>query len=201
MSRLTHDELDLLEKAGTIMLQIGAESGSDRILNIIQKGITGQNTSDVNKKLAKHSNLLPYYNFMCGFPTETREDLFKSTSLAWDILKHNKMAIISPFHIYKPYPGTAMFEIAKKQGFKEPGTLEEWAKMDWTTQTAFDFPKSLSKLFKSVSIVSIGIDKKVEAQSNSKLLRILAKAYRPYARFRFKNNFYSFMPEKHFMNV
>lgn len=196
IARMSHADLALLEKAGTMLLQFGVESGSDRVLTLIKKGLTRKVAIDTNKKLAYHKQLLPFYNFMCGFPTETKEDLFQSTSLAWNIIKNNDNALVSPFHIYKPYPGTEMYDLALQAGFKQPETLEQWASMDWTGETAFEFPEDLSKTFKAVSIVSIGVDRKIEAQSSSKYLRALAKIYRPYARFRFKTNMYGFMPEK-----
>ncbi len=45
--------LEMLEKSGCRVLQFGAESGSDRILNLLNKGISADDILKVNKKLAK----------------------------------------------------------------------------------------------------------------------------------------------------
>jgi len=39
-------------------------------------------------------------------------------------------------HIYAPYPGTPLFDDARKHGFVPPETLEEWSNYDYyETQT------------------------------------------------------------------
>ena len=59
--------------------------------------------------------------------------------------------------------------------------------------------KKQERLLRRVEMTSILADKKMESHSDSRFWTVAAKMYRPVARFRFKNNFYSFMPEILFM--
>lgn len=194
LERMTSEELNLLEKAGCKFLQIGVESGSDRMLKIINKLITREQVIVVNKKLSDYKFLV-LYNFICGFPTETKEDLFQTTGLMHQLLKDNKNAMVGPVYIYKHYPATALYNLAISQGFKEPKNLEEWANFDWTQTSKFNQTEEMLKLFRKVVIASICVDDKIESQSESFIYRTTAKIYKPIARFRIKNNFYNFMPE------
>ena len=118
---------DILDKAKCRSLELGCESGSNRILkDIIKKGHDVETTKKAIKNLAKTS-ISPMCSFMVGVPTEQKEDVIKSMDLVDWIMKTNKKARCS-FYSYVPYPGTSMMELAKKhQGFKEPKNMHEWS--------------------------------------------------------------------------
>lgn len=195
MTRMDDDTLDLCYRAGCRYLQFGVESGSARIQKLINKQISLDDVVSVNRRLSVYPELNAFFNFICDFPTETKEDLFKSTALAWKLLKENKRAMISHFHHYKPYPGTELAKIALKEGFIIPDTLEEWACFDFTTAAVEKNDKEKASLLRKVEMMSILVDRKMESHSNSLFWTYATKMYRPIARFRFRNNFYSFMPE------
>ncbi len=192
MVRITDQSLENMREAGARFLQFGVESGSQKVLNLIKKRITVEQVVSVNRRLAKCPDVIAFYNFMCGLPGETTEDLFKTTELAIRLLDENPNAYISPFHIYKPYPGTDLYADVKKMGFTEPTSLADWGRFDWTDSVGL---QSQTSLLRKVATASLCIDKKVEMQGDSALMSFLAKVYRPVARFRFRHNFYSFMPE------
>lgn len=122
----------MLEDAGCKMLQFGVESGSDRILNLLNKGITRDEILKVNRKLAK-SNILCRYNFIIGMPTETKEDI-ENTVKFIEQLRHENANLDGPFlNIYTPWPGTKLFDISIKNGFNPPTSLEGWAKFNWNS--------------------------------------------------------------------
>lgn len=112
-----------LHARGLSELQIGVESGNNRILSLLQKKITRKQVIDLNKKLKIRTN----YNFIIGFPTETKQEILDSVSLALKLLEDNPFARISAFYIYTPYPKTPLFHLAVHQGFKPPNNLEGWA--------------------------------------------------------------------------
>lgn len=126
--RMDESVLELLERIGMEHMNIGVESGSPRMLELIDKSINPEEVLAANRKLAKHKKLKPLYNFFSGLPTETEEDLKCSTELVNRLLKENPYAQISGFHQFTPYPGNPLFDFAVKQGFVPPTNLEGWSR-------------------------------------------------------------------------
>lgn len=126
MARASHEFIAKLEKSGCGALTFGAESGSERILNMINKHASIEDIIQSNRKLA-HSKISPHFVTIRGFPTETSKDIVQTYLLNIQLLLENKRAICdSPFLI--PTPGT----IIAKQCLQErldSYTLEDWAQI------------------------------------------------------------------------
>ncbi len=127
---MSEDLTRMLDEAGCRSVFLGVESGSDRILSdIIDKQY--QNGVDDIRTCAKNlskTSISGMYSFMCGTPTETRQELKMSMQLADWIAKTDKKARIS-FYVYAPYPGTRMYQAAIREEFIEPKTIEEWSRV------------------------------------------------------------------------
>lgn len=198
IKRMDNDFLKLMQDIGTRELHMGAESGSQRILDIMKKDMDVRDITLVNRRLIKFPGLLPFYNFFSGVPTETKEDIKKSTDLMLKILKENPRAQVQSFNQFTPYPGTSLYNLAKEYGFKEPTELEQWIDFD-QGDSAKNCPwinKDRQKLMDMLYFTSFFIDKKM-MHLNSKrlrftLFRMLSNTYRPVARFRFKNHLTAF---------
>ena len=123
--------LDLLKRSGCHTLTLGVESGSDSILEQINKGITRDQVLRVRDKLSRHG-IYQNYHFMFGFPDESEEDVEKTVDLIHELMRKNPHfgAICGP-SLYTPYPGTMLFEKSLQKGFHPPETLEGWIDMDW----------------------------------------------------------------------
>jgi len=195
VDQMSNADLELIIEAGGAYLQVGVESGSPRILEILHKRIHPDQVMAFNRRLARYPQMTVYYNFMCGFPTETSEDVLQSTALAWALLRDNPHALISAFHFYKPYPGTSLRERIVHMDDITPTTLEGWGNFNWTQYIGRDQDTATRKLMERIEIVSVLADQKIRYQSDSAALRMLAAIYRPLARFRLKHNWYSWMPE------
>lgn len=112
------------------LLQFGIESGSNRILRMINKGITVEEIVYLNKCLANY-DIAVRYNFIIGFPTESRDEIDQTLTLI-NKLQSDNPHMESPFvNIYTPYPGTPLYELAIKEGFVPPKDLEGWSKIMW----------------------------------------------------------------------
>jgi len=192
-SVLAMDEsfLSLLEKSGCEQLNIGAESGSPRILKMVNKGITPEDILAVNRKL-KPYRIMPWFYFMIGFPGETKNDIDKTLKLVLQLLKENPKAKISGIGCFTPYPGTPMFEEAKKSNFLPPKNL-----LDWRTfavdQINVPWIKGRKKvMIEAIQFASFFIDDKARDVIRSPLIRLIASCYRPVARFRLKQKFWGF---------
>jgi anaerobic magnesium-protoporphyrin IX monomethyl ester cyclase len=73
-----------LYRAGCRMLAFGLESGCQRILDLMNKGITTERASDVLKNCAEAGILINLF-VMFGFPTETRKEAQETMEF---VLKH-----------------------------------------------------------------------------------------------------------------
>ena len=96
-----------LKRAGCIQVDFGIESGSERLLKLLQKGIT---VDQVRKavKICRKYGVRVFSNFMINLPTETEEDVEKTLALA-DEIKSD----ISIFNVTCPFPGTELHSYLK----------------------------------------------------------------------------------------
>jgi len=109
-------------------LLIGVESGSDRLLNLINKKITVERIMLAIKSLAKY-NVPASYSAIVGLPTETKKEFFDTVDLLYKIYKIHPQAAFT-LGAYMPYPGSAMYELAIKEGFRPPQRTEDWGRID-----------------------------------------------------------------------
>lgn len=75
---LINDELlDIMQEAGCNTVKVGIETGSERILKEVNKGVTFEQMKKAADMLNKHGIFWSAY-FMYGLPTETKEDMLKT---------------------------------------------------------------------------------------------------------------------------
>ena len=127
-SKASDDEVALMKQAGAHTLKFGAESGSQRILNLMQKGITVEQTIESNLKCKRHG-VIPAFSLMVGYPTETFEDIHKTIDLIYRLKKDNPNAKFEAIGTFTTLPGTPSWDLALKHGFRPPSSFEEW--IDW----------------------------------------------------------------------
>ena len=99
------DILKMMKKAGCCQVDIGCESGSDKILQNLKKGITADMIlkSFANLKALK---MTTFATFILGNPGETMEDVKKTEIVA------KKAPGGASFLILVPYPGSPLFKMA-----------------------------------------------------------------------------------------
>lgn len=127
-NKTPNDQVQLYKRSGAYTLKFGAESGCNRILALMNKGITKEDTLLANRK-AKRNGVQPAFALMCGFPTETFEEMNETIDMAKQIRKDNPQAQFETMATYTALPGTPMWDLAVEHGLKSPTKLEEWA--DW----------------------------------------------------------------------
>ncbi|MBI5200356.1 MAG: B12-binding domain-containing radical SAM protein [Elusimicrobia bacterium] len=121
-------DIEILKRAGAHTLKFGAESGSQRVLDLMQKGITLEQTLAANRR-CKEFGITPAFGLMIGYPTETFDEIDQTIDLAFRLKRENPKAELESIAIYTPLPGTPDFRLALRHGLKPPETLEGWA--DW----------------------------------------------------------------------
>lgn len=123
--RFTQDFLDLLARSGLSHLTIGAESGSQRILDLFRKDITVEQIILSAQMLGKY-DISPGYGFIVGTPWETNDDIFASIGVAKKIKQLCPRARYA-FSVLTPYPKSEIADELVRAGLlKEPEALREW---------------------------------------------------------------------------
>lgn len=196
LHRMNDDFLGLMQRVGVKHLHIGAESGSQRILDLMIKKVKVEQVYEVNRRLARFPRLLPSYNFFSGVPTETIEDIHASIEMIFRLLAENPHCQISGFNQFTPYPGTELFDLAIEHGLQAPDDLEGWIDFD-ESDCAKNNPwidPERKRLLDTLYLTGFFIDHKFQTHFTgnslkSRMLRHVAAFYRPLARLRFKNCF------------
>jgi len=108
---VTKELLLKMRAAGCSDVWFGVESGSQRVIDAMGKGISIAQTMRAFK-WAKEVGLMTVANVILGFPEETKET-------AWETI--NLVEKISPddvgIYIATPYPGTPMYDLVKENGW------------------------------------------------------------------------------------
>jgi radical SAM superfamily enzyme YgiQ (UPF0313 family) len=127
------ETLRLMKKAGCHVIYFGVESGSPRILKLINKDIPISRVERTLKN-CKETGMATSAAFMVGLPTETREEMEMTRSLA---LRLPLWAIT--VKIYVPCPGTALYDFCVRNGLLQPpNSLEEWGFVSSWSDTAIN---------------------------------------------------------------
>jgi len=76
-----------LKAGGCIMLNYGIESGSQKVLNDMAKGVTVEEM-EANFKHGKEVGIFAATNWIVGFPTEDHKDFADSMTFLWRMTKN-----------------------------------------------------------------------------------------------------------------
>ena len=101
------DLLKLIKRAGCRLIHFGVETGSERIMETINKKIRLSQIAN-GILMAKKAGIDQACFFMFGFPTETEEDKLKTIAFAKTL-----NPTYASFHKVTPYPGTPLFEVVR----------------------------------------------------------------------------------------
>ncbi len=109
--------IEKLKSAGLNTLYYGVESGSQRVLDLMKKGITIKQAEDA-VRVAKEVGVDILTSFILGFPGESREEIDKTIDFS---IKLN--ADYSQFSILTPFPGTPIYHELKEKNLID---TENW---------------------------------------------------------------------------
>ncbi|RLF51010.1 MAG: B12-binding domain-containing radical SAM protein [Thermoplasmata archaeon] len=102
----TEEVAEAMKKGGCHTIFFGIESGSQKTLDFIGKGITPEQSVSAVKKAKRHE-ISALGAFVIGFPEETKEDIKKTIKLS------KKVGVdFAQFTIATPYPGTRLWKYA-----------------------------------------------------------------------------------------
>lgn len=140
--------LKLMKKAGCWSIHYGVESGSQRLLDLIEKGITLEQVRNA-VKWTKEAGIEVKAFFMIGLPSETKEESLQTMAFTKELDPDWIQVTITV-----PYPGTKLFEIAKAEGtiksfkWEDYQTWAGWSDKDLVYTTKGRNPEELKALQK-----------------------------------------------------
>jgi anaerobic magnesium-protoporphyrin IX monomethyl ester cyclase len=125
--------LGLMERAGVYSLGIGIESGSDRILRRMQKGLNTRTISNGVDFIKTHSRIRITGFFLIGHPEETERDILRSMVFA----NRLKLDTVS-FSPLMPLPGSEIYDEWKKR--------VDFDNVDWSKFLHYQFIPHMSSI-------------------------------------------------------
>lgn len=106
---LQENNIKDLARAGCDNIWMGAESGSQKILDAMDKGTTIEQIKEATQ-LLKKCGIKPSFFIQFGYPGETKQDIEKTIRMINSLLPHEIGISVS-----YPLPGTAFFEKVKNE--------------------------------------------------------------------------------------
>jgi len=175
---ITEEIGKLLSETRCMRLHIGAESGSDKTLEMINKKFDVDTIIKSTEILAKYK--IPVnYSFVVGFPGETWQ-MIKKTFLLIEKLANiynNNYFLFNPKPgVYVPYPGNPMWEKSIDYGFVPPSKMEDWSKLN-RYESQYDFPWINTRMLQD--IINFNFDRKtyLKIRHRKLTLRIVYKLF------------------------
>jgi hopanoid biosynthesis associated radical SAM protein HpnJ len=117
-ANVPRETLRVLREGGLRLLLVGYESGNQKILHNIKKGMR----TDVARKFTKDCRELGitiHGTFIMGLPGETKETIEETIRFANEINPHTIQVSLAA-----PYPGTVLFDQAVKNGWLDTANAE-----------------------------------------------------------------------------
>lgn len=122
VNTITKELAAKMREAGCGKISFGLESGSQRILNLMRKRATlGMARRAV--KIVNDNRITVHASFMLGNVGETEKTIKQTIDFSKSLPLEN-----ATFFITSPYPGTELYDVAKKEGYITDNTKwEEFA--------------------------------------------------------------------------
>ena len=125
VNRLTVDELKLLRRAGLTQVSQGADSGSPKVMRLMNKDFQKLETIYAAADRLTQAGIRPSFNMIFGFPGEGEPERRESVKLIMEICRKYPGAEFWT-NIFTPYPGAPIMERAFELGIEVPTALEGW---------------------------------------------------------------------------
>jgi radical SAM superfamily enzyme YgiQ (UPF0313 family) len=141
---------EAMERSGCQMILTGAESGSQKTLDLINKDMSVEQIK-IFTELCRKYHIRIFYSYLIGLPwskdrresekfiEEEFKQTFRQIEKMMDIENGNRFSI----SVYTPFPGSELYNRALEMGFKAPKSLVEWSRFMALPEDAFE--KDLSR--------------------------------------------------------
>jgi anaerobic magnesium-protoporphyrin IX monomethyl ester cyclase len=137
--RYSDEALREIRRSGATMIFFGAESGSNEVLQQMNKRITAEQTLELAARIRK-LGIIPEFSFVVGNPNAPAEDTRQTIQFIRRIKRLNPDAeIIVQHYIPTPHPDGMYGDVEGKIEF--PRTPDEWATERWFNFTIRNDPR------------------------------------------------------------
>ena len=192
-----------MKRSGCKAIFIGVESGSQKILDYVNKGETIEDNINAIRQLTD-AGIRVDCSFVCGFPSETREDMQQTIDFIHYLIDNFKNIAILEISAYTPLPATMLYKEVVAQGAKMPETLEEWGRYVFQSKKAIQwhpehkFVLSLNIVSKNISFPPVS--RLTYAIKRLNIWEILSYLCRYTCHYRWKYQYYNFPVDIHLLN-
>ena len=192
VARLSIGDLKLLKRSGLQQICQGAESGSAKVLEAMNKDF--QDFDSIYESAARcvEAGIRPSFNIIFAFPGEGPAERRETIRFILDMCSKFPGAEFWT-NIFTPYPGAPVMARAKEIGIEMPTTFEGWA--DFFPRYT-ELPWLKGREHKRLQIMRdylrIAFDRiPIAAQRRTSATRIAQKCISMPARWRLRNDFYA----------
>jgi len=134
--------LNKMKKAGCNGIKVGIETGSERILKLINKRISFEQCKKAVKLFRKVGIHWTGY-FMMGLPSETKEDVYQTLKFMKELRPD-----YASFSVYEPFPGTELFNSGVTKGLvQKERTLDDF----YTISPKYYYVKDINRRVDTMS--------------------------------------------------
>lgn len=138
MLRFSDDTWRRLRRAGLKMVFFGAESGSDEVLERMNKNLTTDQVRELAARTREHG-IIPEFSFVFGGPDDPEGEIDTTLSFIRELKGINPECEIIPY-FYTPTPqrGDTYGDVDPLSG--TPAELEEWTRPEWVRWMTHEDP-------------------------------------------------------------
>ncbi len=133
-ANVPYETLKIMRENGLRLLLVGYESGNQKILNNVKKGVR----LDIARRFAKdcHSlGITVHGTFILGLPGETRETIEETIRFAKEINPHTVQVSLAA-----PYPGTFLYKQAIENGWLQAEDSDHLVNDRGVQMSALSYP-------------------------------------------------------------
>jgi len=125
-ARLSLEDLKLLRRSGLHQICQGVDSGSEKILKLMNK--TFQDFDSIYESASRclQADIRPSFNIIFAFPGEGKTERRQTIDFMMDVCRRFPGSEFWT-NIFTPYPGSPIMEHAQELGIQVPDSLEGWA--------------------------------------------------------------------------
>src|SRR5215467_10804624 len=124
-SRLTLEDLKLLRRGGLHQICQGVDSGSEKILKLMNKTFQDFDSIYQCAERCLEADIRPSFNIIFAYPGEGNKERRETVNFMMDVCRRFPGAEFWT-NIFTPYPGSPIFNQAEQLGIQVPKTFEAW---------------------------------------------------------------------------